>query len=195
MKKGLITLIIGVLFCSAVSLCFAADPKYVDVQAEIPSQDGLSVSISKVQNGTWSTDTKIDFGTLKFDNANKIFTGQWYYAVDVGVNSNAADWTIKHDVSSNVQLVGGTDTLNDNINVTFVKQLSSGTSPELLKCTLTESNGRSYTKSSLSGGWLRIYYGIATGESAVDAANVKTIGTDKPSGVYKGQVKITLSGV
>lgn len=181
-----------VLTLALTSVCFAAtESKVIDVKAYVPQQSGLVVSVSKVVGSTWTTgQTNMDFGSLVFDLQNNIFVGTSYYAVDIGVNSNAASWQIKHETTP---IANGADTLDENINVTFMKQLDKTNAEEILKVNYSESNGRTFYKNDLTGGWLRIYYGLATGEAGEDAANAKPISATKTFGNYQGTVKITLT--
>ncbi len=187
------------VFMFAAVISIAACPVWcqtiVDMNAEIESENTLTVSINKVVGTTWSSATAIDFGVLTFDSTNKIFTADNYYAVEVGVNSNATNWTVTHAINKSV--VHETDTaknLNDNINVTFVKRHNTNPEVQLGKYSLTNANNKAYTKTDIgvaSGYWLRIYYGIATGSG--DGTGAVPITTDKPSGKYSGQIKLTLT--
>ena len=184
-----------------------------NITANIDPQDGLDVHITKVTNGQWPpagtpSESSIAFGTLTYDSTNHIFLPNCYYAVDVGVLSNAADWTVTHTISSMINQSGFSANLDHNVNVTFARTENvvdpntgevTGTNDTILdKITFAESNNRSYTKSQLSSGWLRIYYGIATGNKnpsngTTDAPNALPITTDKPAGNYVGSVTITLT--
>lgn len=174
----------------AVSVCFAADTKTVTVKAVIPQQNGLSVSISKVvvPGDTWYPgQSSVDFGTLTFDTTFNIFRASSYYAVDVGINSNAVDWTVTHTPYS---IVNGSADLNSNINVTFMRQVNDTTATELAKVSFANSS-KAYTKSQLTGAWLRIYYGIASGSG--DNPGVTPVTMDKPYGNYQGSAVLTLT--
>ncbi len=190
MRKNCLRIVLClVMVLTLSSFCSAQESKVVDVKAYVPQQSGLVISVSKVVGNTWTPgQTTIDFGSLVFDTQYNIFMGTAYYAVDVGVNSNAASWQLKHETTS---ISNGSETLDENINVSFVKQLDKDRDEPLLKVNFTESNGKIFFKSQLTGGWLRIYYGLATGEA--DAANAKPIGATKTFGNYQGTVKITLT--
>jgi hypothetical protein len=212
-----ITLVTVVILCLSGYICFAANTQNISVTASIPQvTNGLDIGISKITPGasctapdTWTPNqSSIAFGALTWDTTYKIFKAAQYYAVDIGViNNGGTNWTLTH-TRTNLQK-DTTNNLNNNVNVTFMKQLSSATGTELQKVTYGESNNVAYTKSQLVGteggvtkqGWLRIYYGIATGDQDPtngcpdDAANAVPIGTDKPYGTYTGAVTITLSGV
>lgn len=186
--KAIVVLVV-LLGVASVS-CFAGDTKTVTVKAVILQQNGLSVSISKivVPGDTWFPgQSSVDFGTLTFDTTFNIFRASAYYAVDVGNNSNAADWTVTHTPNS---ITSGLANLDSNVNVSFMKQTSDTTATELSKVSFANSS-KAYTKSQLSGGWLRIYYGIASGSG--DNTGVTPITTDKPYGTYQGSAVLTLT--
>lgn len=189
--------IIGVLvvMLSLTFVCFAQTSETVEITAEIPTLDGLNVAISRIDvdpatgEETWVPDqTAIDFGTLTYDETSHIFRAGRYYAVDVGVLSNSTTWTITHTGGSIANASGAT--LDNNINVVFMQQLTNSTANELGKFSYANSN-RSYTKSQINPGWLRIYYGIATGSG--DAAGVSPITVNNRAGTYTGTITITLT--
>jgi len=163
-----------------------------DVRASIPQQNGFNVTISRVQGTTWSTRTSVDFGSLFFDGVNNIFLSNYYYAVDIGVLANLPNWSIKHTTTSIVNTTVPGATLDNNINVSFVKQLDAATAAPLDKVVYSNSNNKIYTKDQLLDGWLRIYYGVATGEAGKDAPGAQPIGINQPAGTYLGQVTLTL---
>ncbi len=197
MKKSKVTrinlIIVGCAFLALglFSLSFAADAQILTPKAAIPPTSGLSVSVSKIVGNTWTPgQASINFGSLVYNLENNMMMGSCYYAADVGVSSNAANWQIKHETTS---IANGSDTLDENINVVFMRQIDDWNAAELLKVNFAESNGKVFSKSTLSGGWLRIYYGLATGEIGKDAPNAKPVGTLKTFGNYQGTVKITLT--
>jgi hypothetical protein len=203
MKKRVTLLEIAIcLFCvgcvvGSAIFTFAAtgSPVTIPVTATIPSLNNLTVTLSRAPagGGNFTNASSIDFGTLNFDNTNKVFTSQWYYAADVGTESNA-DWTVSHSIAS-IRNATLNSTLDDHVNVIFVKK-GAGTSNEtqFSNATFTNSTGKSFVKSQFSGGyWLRIYYGIATGNVTTDATGAKPIGVDQPAGRYDGSATITMA--
>jgi len=191
MKNILICMVfVVVAFCATNA--WAASSQTVTVNATVPTvTGGLTVSVSKVTGDVWTAASSISFGTLVWDTVNKIFLPASYYAVDVGVTDNSGTaWTVTHTRAS---LANGTNNLNNKVNVSFNKQTSSTVSTELQKVSFANSNNVAYTKAQLAGGWLRIYYGIGTGESGKDAPGVTPIGLDTPAGTYTGSITITLT--
>jgi len=190
MKKTICAIAVFAFAAAAASTCRAQSSGPIPVKAVIEQQSGLTVAISRVVGTTWSTDTEINFGTLTLDPVYQIFKSNRYYAIDVGVNTNAANWTITHAASS---VAGPSDHLNYNINVTFVRQISNSSDAALSggKVSYAASNGKQYTKSDFSaGGWLRIYYGLGTGSG--DNNGVTPIFSNKAPGTYSGSVTLTL---
>ncbi len=179
-----------VVVLGLISVSFAADSQVLTPKAVIPPASALSVKVSKISGDTWTSATSIDFSTLVFNAKYGIFTSICYYAVDVEIKSNAADWQVKHETTA---IANGSATLDENINVTFMKQIDAWRAVKLLKVNFAESNGRVFSKNTLSGGQLRIYYGLATGEKSNDAPNAKPVDASKNFGNYKGTVKITLT--
>ena len=196
MKNILICMIAVVVVAFCATGAWAGTSQTVNVNASIPTiSGGLTVTVSKVIGTTWTTDTAINFGTLALDSVNNIFApvDKRYYSVDVGVVDNSGTvWTITHTRSSFKK--DATNNLDSNVNVTFVKQTSASVGTDLKKVSFNDSNNVAYTKTQLSGGWLRLYYGIGTGNPAKpDATGVLPIGLDKPAGAYAGSVTITLT--
>jgi hypothetical protein len=190
--KGILCL---ALLLGLTGVGFAADTMNVDILANIPPQNGLTVTVSRVVGTTFTVDTSINFGTLVYDPTNNIFgtLGGAYYAVDVGVNSNAADWTVTHTRTSVANALSASDTLDNHINVTFVKQTDDANGTELSKVSFANSNSLAFTKGQLSGGWLRIYYGLATGQASTDAPGVTPIPSTQAYGNYQGRITLTLT--
>ena len=132
----------------------------------------------------------MDFGELHIDPTYHIYRSDFYFAVDVGVQNNTGSWNIVHEVSS-INNIDGEGDLNNNINVTFVSQHSDNTSTVLKKRAYANADETLSEGQIGDGNWLRIYYGLATGQN--DANGVEPITTDKPSGHYEGSVKISLT--
>lgn len=193
---------VAIILAGLAGLAFGNDTTTKLISASISAQDGLDVTISKINaNGTGdpSDDTWIPgnqssmaFGALTFNPTHSIFMASHYFAVDVGVNSNTANWTLSHTTSSIGN--GAGSNLDSNVNTTFVKQLDSLTTGWENKYSFANSNGIAYNKTQLSGGWLRIYYGIATGDPAYpDNTGVSVITMEKSAGSYSGTITLTLT--
>ncbi|MDD5120490.1 MAG: hypothetical protein PHR84_04195 [Candidatus Omnitrophica bacterium] len=193
MKNILICMIFVVVALCATNAS-AATSQTVNVNATVPTMTGgLSVTVSRVTGDVWTSATAISFGTLVWDTVNKIFLPSSYFAVDIGVTDNSGTaWTVTHTRTSLARSAGGN--LDNKVNVSFVKQTSSTASTDLQKVSFGNSQSIGYTKAQLAGGWLRIYYGIGTGDpTKPDAPGVTPIGLDTAAGTYNGTVTITLT--
>ncbi|MDD5409777.1 MAG: hypothetical protein PHC71_06770 [Candidatus Omnitrophica bacterium] len=194
MKNIFICLVLAVVVFFATSKWVVA-AQTIAINATVPTvTGGLSVVVSKVIGTTFSPASSLSFGTLALDPVNNIYTtaDQSYYAVDVGVVDNTATiWTVTHTRAS---MISGANNLDNKVNVSFVKQTSSTVSSPLQKVSFNNSQSIAYDRTALAGGWLRIYYGLGTGDPAnPDATGVTPIGLDTPAGTYSGSVTITLT--
>lgn len=192
MKNILICMVfVVVAFCATSA--WAVTSQTVTVSATVPTMTGgLEVIVSKVTGTVWTPATSIDFGTLVWDSLHDIFLPPMYYAVDIGVTDNTPTvWTVTHTRAS---LAGQGTNLNNKVNVSFNKQTSDTVGSELRKVSFGNSQSIAYTKTQLADGWLRIYYGVGTGDKLKpDAPDVTPIGLDTPAGTYTGSVTITLT--
>ena len=191
-------LIIGALLVGVPLFCYAGGTQTVTVRAVIPTSSSLNLSVSRVTGTTWANATSIDFGTLTYNSTLGIFLPTSYYAVDCGVVDNTGNaWTLTH---ARTNVANGNATLNNNINVDFIRQLSSNTSVLTPLAELSYANATgsaaTFTKAQILGtnstGWLRIYYGIGTGNTT-DNPGVRPINATQPGGTYTGSVTLTLA--
>lgn len=209
MRKYLtvIVLFVATVLCfTTVSFAVPSGSKTYTISAYVPQQStGLSVGVSKITPGSpWVTlpaaTTALDFGTLVPDNTNKIFRAPYYFAIDVGVVDNTgANWQL---LITKTNIGSSTLNLDENLNVTYAKQIDSLTATPIQKGSFVDP-APSITKTLLGDGWLRIYLGVATGKTSlapgdpadtfIDNTGVKAIGFNKPYGPYNGSITITLS--
>ncbi|MGE5196949.1 MAG: hypothetical protein ACM3IL_00360 [Deltaproteobacteria bacterium] len=199
MKKMMFIMVLSAITVLTLSLSvFAGDVAHFDVKARIGSTSQLTVNIGHATTANPIPvfgQTAVDFGTLALINGSFQPSDGGFGVVDVGVNSNAATWTVTHTVSP-VALSGApTTTLNNNINVTFVRQPISTGSPSQLNggfLSYALSNNFPVTNTNLGTGfYLRIFYGIASGTN--DANGVAVIPATQAVGSYLGTVTLTLT--
>ncbi len=192
-RKIWLSVVVGSLMLAGTGFA-GIQSKSVVIKANIPYREGLSVAISRVHkvNGeeTSDPDTQISFN-LQYNQEYHIFLADAYYVLDVGPETNASNWTLTYSAGNIVGPNGYI--LDDHINVVMVKQMPKNKWSLLKKCAYGECRYVTFTKSDLLGGWLRIYYGIATGDKEKDAPNVKVITTDVPAGIYSGTITVSLT--
>lgn len=165
------------------------DPQNIIIRAEIPAINILKVDISKINDEHWHEASNLAFGTLAYDEQFHIFRANSYYAVDVGIIANEPGWVVTHTTTP---VSNGADTLDNNINAVFMR-LSQGSGEEIGNFSFQDSNGISYNYTTIDStqNWLRIYYGIASGNG--DAPGVEPITISKAPGTYTGSITITLT--
>jgi len=182
-----------VMVLALASTGFAGASKTINVSADVPSlSGGFNVNVTRINASTneWGVpnpNQPIDFQTLVYDNVNGVFGANYYYAVDVGVMDNSGSpWMITH--TRNSVALNAFNNLDNNINVSFTKESQTAPAINLQKVSYANSQNLSFTKALLAGGWLRAYYGIATGSN--DAPGAVPIDATKPTGIYQGSVTI-----
>jgi len=214
MKTNIAKLILALAMALALQTMAVAEEKIITVSAKVPPLSGvMDVMISSIDpvdpvdltDDVWTKDqSSVNFGTLTRDVTNKVFTGSSYYAVDVAVLDNTGrSWTLTHTTTP---VKYQSESLDDSITVAFAKVMRprGATKDEetpLIRGTYKESNNAQFNRATLaggSGGWLRIYYGIATGnpdplKGALDPAGVFPISQSQLAGDYSGGVTVTLT--
>ncbi|MBL7070137.1 MAG: hypothetical protein ISS27_01540 [Candidatus Omnitrophica bacterium] len=185
-----------VMVLALASTGFAGASKTIEVSAHVPTiGGGFNVNVTRINASTdeWGVpnpNQPIDFQTLVYDAVNGVFGANYYYAVDIGVLDNSgAPWMITH--ARNSVALDAFNNLDNNINVSFTKESQTAPAINLQKVSYANSQNISFMKSQLTGGWLRVYYGIATGLN--DAPGALPIDATKPTGIYQGSVTITLA--
>lgn len=196
-KKSVLVGLVVVVASLLLSGSVMADTftKDIIIKATVPQTQGLSIAISRVRNingqEVWTPAQEISFDDLEYNSENHIFLAKSYYVVDVGVNSNASTWTISYNATS---IVGPNNyKLDHHVNLVGVKQKTDSEYTVIGRAAYGDALSFVITKSQLDGGWLRLYYGIATGDSSVDSPNTTPITTDVPAGIYTGSITITLT--
>ncbi len=196
MIKKCVTILAILAITAAYGLALAATHT-INVTAEVPSSNGMTVTISRVVGTVFTelgANDTMDFGLLNLDPVNHIFTAPHYFAVEVGIDSNAASWSIAHTPSSIYNRTTGitSQNLDGNVNVTFINQTSDTTEVALPDNEKSfGASTKTYTNANFPTGWLRIYYGIGTGLG--DNAGVTPIPATKTAGSYQGSVQIVLT--
>lgn len=196
MKKYIFVTIGALLIMGvAATLCFAATN--IRIAASIDEVHQMNVVLTKVLNNVFTpvsdlTGVGMDFGTL-VKGADNVFRSDSFFFIDAPVISNRSGWSITH-TRTNFANALGTDNLNSNTNVKFVK-VDGGTNVETQLASgfvsYENSNAKIVSNTDVANGWLRIYYSIAGGSA--DAPGVNVITTAKPIGTYTGTVTLTLS--
>lgn len=187
-----IMILAAVMIFSLAGLASAAQSKSVTATVVIPLTTSFSIETRKYigDDKTGIVSGSMDFGILTFNTTYKIFTPACYYGVLVGVQDNSGTaWTVTHTRTA-IQK-DASNHLNNNINVSFMAVNPDNTEDVLSKVSYANSNNVPFSKASLTGHWLKIYYGVASGVG--DNTGVVPIDITYPQGTYTGTVTLTLT--
>ncbi len=202
MKKSIVLILALFLVVGGFSTSFAASSRTLNVQANVPATSGaMTVVVKKVDVAT-STATTDSSGTMSMGDLTtstadpNIYAAPYYYYVDVSVVDNTQTvWTLTHTRTSFTRS-GGSETLDNNFNVTFKKVTATdGAGTSLSAVSYANSNNVAFSKTTFSstpGSWMRIIYGL--GGTAADNAGVTALTkASTVAGTYNGTVTITLT--
>ncbi len=211
-KLMILGLVIGGLLVLA-PVTFAVDQTFT-VSASVPAATGAGIIVSSVNTNTKQftsvTGSSLSFDPMTFTPNINIYLPNHYFAIDVvatgGAGSPSAN--ITYTESANHPNVGTTHGgLGSKATITFAKTTFVGkdqngndiTSDALMgnhgpKKLLKNISGEAITSTETSGGWLRMYLGVNTGD--VNAVPAEPAGSevfsnaDKP-GSYTGTLLIS----
>ncbi|MCB9757895.1 MAG: hypothetical protein H6753_05685 [Candidatus Omnitrophica bacterium] len=138
---------------------------------------------------------------MKYDTKNGIWTGDRFFAIDLapvtagGVPAPGTYGSISFSYAANVVPAGqaATEGLNKRATLTAVKVV--GTTETQLRNGAMGNTFSSLSNADVAGGFLRVYVGLATGETTTGGApvvpgSVPFTNADKP-GTYTGTLTIT----
>jgi len=177
------------------------------VSAAVPLAGGTNIAVEQVMGtGSSSSDySSVSGGTITYqpltwDAANHVYQGANYFTFDVTANgSGSVATTVKW--TEGTQPANAINKLGTNSSVKFAKETfvsSSSTTESAISgpFVLSNATNTAITSGQVSGGWLRVYMGLCTGNTssangAVDPAGCKTFGANDPHGSYTGTLSFT----
>lgn len=182
MKIRIFRLVLTLVMTFALQVMgFAGSTEVIDVSATVPTSNGqMAVTIREIDAKTkaWGgSASSIDFGTLELDPANNVFRAPRYYAVDVSVNDNTGrHWQLAFGQSSlvNTSVRPGSNLAKMDFSVS-ARKVVKGLNGDV------ESSAGAMDRTSLFGGWLRLYCGL------------DNVPADRLAGNYSGTLTITLT--
>ncbi len=193
---GKLMMAAGVLLAVGVVSAQAATTNFL-VSASVPSATGVSIVASQVDSATNDftpvAGTNLSFDPLTFEATNQIYLPNHFFAIDVGVTGGAGapNVTVAYTEGLNPNTPG--KGLGWHAAATFVRiegttevPLTAHGPKKLLK-DLTSEN---ITSAETTGGFLRVYTGIVTGDATTPTGGVPFTNADKP-GAYNGTLVVT----
>jgi hypothetical protein len=184
---------------------FAAD---FPITAVIPAATTVKFVVSEVTPGPTPVfvshpSFSLDFSTagtgMSYDLTNGIWVGSRFFAIDLattkadGTPAPGTYGSVSFSYGGNVVPAGqgASEGLNKRATLTAVKVNSDSTETSLRKGAIGNAFA-SLTNADVAGGFLRVYVGLATGETGANAipGSVPFTNADKP-GTYTGTLTIT----
>ncbi len=207
--------LICAMLVMAASAAYAGSTTSYPASVTVAGADGVAPVAVRVtgkgtQTGDWGTtpQTSFNFDPLKLttgtDAAGKPFSALLaghFYAIDLGYtfNGGAAITKIKVEFTGDTKPAGQTAGLGDKGLVTLVKKsiVNGVEQADVLlaspnKLLLKNAATREVNLSEVSGGWLRLYLGLATGDPAAgEPSGAVPFTPGDLKGTYSGTLKIT----
>lgn len=198
---GKLVMAAGVLLTLGVIGAQAATTNFL-VSVSVPSATGVSITPSKVDSATNDfspvSGTELSFNPLVFRSDDQIYTPDHFFAIDVGVTGGAGapNVTVAYTEGINQNTPG--KGLGWHAAATFIRvqetpengieeiELTAHGPKKLLKDLISEN----ISSAEISGGYLRIYAGVVTGDATTPDGGVPFTNADKP-GPYNGTLVVT----
>ncbi len=203
MRKNLLVMMVMLgLVMVSTSVSYAQSKVDFLVTAEIPAASSVSFNVASVNPGPPITFTPIATTSLNFDMALNASLGIYlptsFFAIDVAPTGGAGtpDVQIEYTDTNNPNSSIGKNGLAAK-GVATVVQVVGGPAPSdqsenpLEKETLGGINGTTISAATISGGFMRLYLGIATGEVGVDPAGAEVFTNSDNPGSYEGTLTLT----
>ena len=211
MKKTIGLLIaMGFMVMQAGMVSAATATRSFTVSATVPAATGVSINAASVAvnadgtSGAWTAlaadATTMSFGTLTYNSTYGYWAPDHYFAVDIGTSGGAGNLTtvVTYSEGTNQNQSSGGHGLGYKGIATFQKVTGSGTNTQEAtiaahgKKRFIDLTGETVTPAQVSGGWLRVYLGIATDPTATGMPTGTEIFTNLDhSGQYTGTVTFT----
>ncbi len=194
--KLILSVVVWAGMCLSSSMINAETTSFL-VSASIPAATGASITASRVNAATNAftavSGTNLSFDPLTFQATNQIYLPDHFFAIDIGSVGGAG--------SPNVN-VTYTEGLNPNTpgkglgwhsSATFVRVEGATEVPLTAhgpKKLLKDLTGENITSAEATGGFLRVYTGIITGDASTPTGGIPFSNADKP-GAYNGTLVVT----
>lgn len=202
MKKAILLAFVALMMGSAA---YAAD---FPITATIPAATTVKFVVSEVTPGatpifiahpSFSLDFNIAGTGMAYDKVNGIWVGSRFFAIDVAPTAANGDpapgnyGSISFSYAGNTVPAGQPPTEGLNKRATLTAVLVDAQQKEsVLRKGAIGNSFASLTNADVTGGFLRVYVGLATGETGANAipGSVPFTNADKP-GAYTGTLTIT----
>ena len=194
-------LVIAAFFVVALvasSACFAQTAQEIfNLSADIPEASGVSIDANRVVGTTWTPVGNSLAYNMNYDTVNEIWMATEYYAVDVAPTGGTGNPTTSVVFQQGNNPNGGTTHgLGVKGSATFVSvtgptgaqtETALVAHPKEVFGTVSET----IQPSELIGGFLRMYFGINTGEEGTMPPTAEVFTNSDAPGSYEGTMTIS----
>ena len=174
----------------------AATTSFV-VSASVPAATGVSIVASQVNSTTNAftpvAGTNLSFDPLTFNTTNNIYLPNHFFAIDIGVTGGAGAPNTTVTYTEGLNPNGAGKGLGWHSAATFVRVEGATEVPLTThgpKKLLKDLSSENITVAESTGGFLRVYAGILTGDATTPAGGIPFSNADKP-GAYNGTLVVT----
>lgn len=192
MKRVIGIILGGVFLLTQATVGFAATTatKTFNLQATVPTANGINIEAFK-QVGTNDpvkvTGLDLDFETLTLDPEDNVFRAGHFFFVQV-TPQGAGDvtTTVSYTEATNNRPTGATRGLGSAAIATFVKAKDDKTETQIGSKTALTGLNKQISPASVTGGWLKVYLGLANGDETITGVSPFT--TADKTGDYSGTI-------
>ncbi len=199
-----VAVFLGVLLYS-ISPSFAQSVKTFTLSASVPPATSIAINAFSVNSTGTPIFTAVNglalsFGSLTFNATNGIYLPDHYFVVDLASQGGAGtpNVTLTYTEGANPNSSTGGNGLGKKATATFVKVAGTtetgltGHGPKKLLSDL--SSGENIAASEITGGFLRVYLGIVTGDpnaSFPDPSGAEVFSNADSGGTYDGTLLVS----
>ncbi len=192
MKRVIGIILGGVFLLTQATAGFAATTatKTFNLQATVPTANGINIEAYKqvgTNEPTKVTGLDLDFETLTLDPEDSVFRAGHFFFVQV-TPQGAGDitTTVSYTEAASNRPVGATRGLGSASIATFVKAKSDKTETQIGTKTALTGLNKQINPASVTGGWLKVYIGLANGDETITGVTPFT--TADKTGDYTGTI-------
>lgn len=197
MKKVLaVTMIMAIALLSHTGSLFAASTsKVFNLTANVQPSTSIAINALRVNSDktmTPLTSTTLSFDTMTFDTTYNVFMPDHSFAVDVSA-LGAGNVTTVVTYTEGSKPVGALKGLGGAAYATFVKAVNASTPEVKLASKALTALNQTITPAQITGGYLRVYLGISTGDATLEPTGVAPFTALDKTGAYDGTVTFTVT--
>ncbi|MBF0485667.1 MAG: hypothetical protein HQL16_04030 [Candidatus Omnitrophica bacterium] len=204
MKRLLGLTLVGLFLLALPGTVFAASlTKNFAVSATIPLTSSISINASSINSTTkaWTavTGTALSFDPMTFNTTNGIFLPDHFFAIDAASSGTTGAPTVTMTYVEGTNPNGTGHGLGWKTSASFWKVTGSGTATTETGLTLgrkmlKDLAGTTVAPTDITGGWLRMYVGINTGDSTAVppfTTDMEVFSNADKAGTYTGTLSVT----